>query len=306
MYHFIVNPNARSGLGKESWGVVEPILNNKNIDYQVYETKYQKHATRIAEKITSNEGHHTIVVLGGDGTVNEVVNGIQHLSHVSLGYIPLGSSNDFARGLNLPKDPLVALAYILNPTNQKKMDVGYIRYGDNKKRRFVVSTGIGFDAGVCHEIMVSKLKLFFNKLKLGKLGYTAVAFSQLAKAKSKAIEITVDGVTKTYDKTLFATAMNHRYEGGGFMFAPKASPFDGMLDVVVVANLSKPHILCLLPLAFKGMHTISRKIHIIRGRNIHFKSVDALPIHTDGEPIFLHREMYIGLEEEQLYVIVKA
>lgn len=306
MYHFIVNPNSRSGLGKETWAMIEPVLVEKNIDYQIYETKYQRHATAITAKITAEKGPHTIVVLGGDGTVNEVINGIVHLSDVTLGYIPIGSSNDFARGFKLPKNIMVALDYIINPIKHVSMDIGFITYGDHKKRRFSVSTGIGFDAGVCHEIMVSKFKTFFNKIKLGKLGYTAVAFSQLIKAKPAPMDITINGKTTHYNHVLFAAAMNHKYEGGGFMFAPKADPLDGVLDFIIVNDISKPYVLCLLPLAFRGLHTFSKKISLMRGTTATFKSSVPLPIHTDGEPVFLRREMSIGLETERLKVIVNT
>lgn len=303
MYHFIVNPNARSGLGKETWNTIEPVLIEQNIDYQVYETKYQKHATAITRNITINDGHHNIVVLGGDGTVNEVINGIYNLESVTLSYIPIGSSNDFARGFRLPKNPITALQYILRPTNYVLMDVGCITYGDNKTRRFAVSTGLGFDAAVCHQVMVSKLKIILNKLKLGKLAYAAVAISQIVKKDFGSMEVIVDGNSRFYKKAIFAAAMNHKYEGGGFNFCPKADPCDGALDVIVASDISKLGMLFLLPFAFKGLHVHSKAINIIRGKDIQFKSSIPLPIHTDGEPIFLRKEMSIALEPKKLRVV---
>lgn len=95
MYHFIVNPNARSGLGQKVWSNLEIILKTRNIDYEVHFTKYQKHATMLTKKITSDGNEHTVVALGGDGTVNEVVNGIVDFDKTILGYIPIGSSNGF-------------------------------------------------------------------------------------------------------------------------------------------------------------------------------------------------------------------
>ena len=109
MYHFIVNPAARSGLGKETWRELRPLLDQKELPYQVHFTRYQTHATKIAKEITSDGARHILIVLGGDGTVNEVLNGICHLSQTELGYIPLGSGNDLARGLGLPADPKEAL-----------------------------------------------------------------------------------------------------------------------------------------------------------------------------------------------------
>ena len=99
MYHFIINPAARSGLGEHMWKKLEPLLKQRRISYQAVFTRYQSHATKIAEEITSDGDRHTLIVLGGDGTVNEVINGIVYLGQTELGYIPLGSSNDLARGL---------------------------------------------------------------------------------------------------------------------------------------------------------------------------------------------------------------
>ncbi|MCP1103262.1 YegS/Rv2252/BmrU family lipid kinase [Aequitasia blattaphilus] len=303
MYHFIVNPNARSGLGKDTWNTIERVLVDKNVDYQVYETKYQRHATAISRKITEQEGIHNIIVLGGDGTVNEVVNGIFDLERVILGYVPIGSSNDFARGLSLSQNPLEALAGILNPKECVPINVGIIGYGNQKRRRFCVSSGLGFDAAVCHQIVVSHLKTFFNKIKLGKLAYAGVALQQLIKAKPSSMSITVDGKTTKYEKVLFAAAMNLKYEGGGFMFAPKAVVNDSILNIVIAHNLPKLKILLLLPLAYRGLHTHFKGISILEGKNIIINSEVPLPIHTDGEPIFLHNKIHVTLEGKTLRVV---
>lgn len=174
MYTFIANPNARSGRGILLWKQIEKILQEKEIEYKVLFTKYQHHATRLVHDLTSDSASHTIVVLGGDGTLNEVIDGIVYLDKVTLGYIPLGSGNDFARGLGLPTDIHGALEQILAPTHYTAMNVGVLDY-ENKHRRFAVSTGIGFDAAVCHQVMVTPLKAFLNRLKLGKLTYLGVA-----------------------------------------------------------------------------------------------------------------------------------
>ena len=115
MYTFIVNPNAKTGLGYQVWSSLEAILKEKSVNYQVFFTKYQKHATRLAQKLTQESGAKTLIVLGGDGTINEVINGIEDLTDTVLGYIPIGSSNDFARGMGLSTDPIQALKHILSP-----------------------------------------------------------------------------------------------------------------------------------------------------------------------------------------------
>ena len=102
-----------------------------------------------------------MVVVGGDGTVNEVVNGLVKTvyTHITLGYIPTGSGNDFARGLGLTKDTDKAVEQILSPACIEKMDIGIAR-SDGEKRCFLISAGIGFDASICHEALNSGLKDF--------------------------------------------------------------------------------------------------------------------------------------------------
>ncbi len=303
MYHFIVNPNARSGLGKKVWKQLESILRQKNVEYQVHFTKYQRHSTRIVREITQDDQEHNIVVLGGDGSVNEAVNGIHDFSKVTFGYIPIGSSNDFARGLGIPNDPVTALNNIINPTKMKAMDLGVLRYND-KERKFANSTGIGFDAAICHESVVSKIKVFLNKIKLGKLTYVIIALRRLFLDKTCQISVIVDGERSTFENAYFAAIMNNLYEGGGFMMCPKAKQDDGLLDVIVVSNIPKLKIFFLLSTAFKGKHVRFKGVNVFQGKHIVIETERPLPIQTDGEPIFQKNRIEACASEKQMNVIV--
>lgn len=303
MYTFIVNPNARSGLGLKLWHETETVLISRQIPYQVHFTKYQNHAATLVREITSDLERHTIVVLGGDGTINEVINGIVQLDKVTLGYIPIGSGNDFARGTGLPKDTLEALQNVLSPSGYTPLNVGVLEY-EQKTRRFAVSSGIGFDAGVCHEVMVSKLKVLLNKLHLGKLSYAAVALHRMATLDPAPMTVVLDGHrTFSFERTFFATTMNLRYEGGGFCFCPKADCGDDLLDVIVIADMPKLKALALLPTAFFGLHVHFKGVHVYTCRSAEFKSQKPLPVHADGEPVFLKREVRMRLEDEKLRLI---
>lgn len=303
MYNFIVNPNARSGLGQSIWDDLEAILRKKGIEYQVFFTKYQKHATKITNELTSDGEEHTIIALGGDGTVNEVVNGIADFDKVIFGYIPIGSSNDFARGLKLPTEPFKALDTILTCPDLHPMNIGELRY-KNKLRRFAVSSGIGFDADICHEVVVSRLKKFLNKLKLGKLTYVCVALHRLIVTSPCKYDITIDGTEKvSYKKAYFAAIMNNRCEGGGAKFAPNAKNDDDKLDVCVVANISKLKALMLFPMAFAGIHTRFKGVYMHRAADFRIQSARPLPLHTDGEPIFLQNDISVCCAPKKLRII---
>lgn len=303
-YIFIVNPKARSGMGETVWNTLEPELKKKRVSYTLFLTQYCRHAEKIAEAVTADGEEHTLVVLGGDGTVNEVLNGIRYPEKTVMGYIPIGSGNDFVRGLGIPRDPLEAIEVIMSPQKIINIDVGEMERA-GKKRRFAVSGGMGFDAAVCHEVCVSKWKILLNRIGLGKLSYAAVALDRLMKDKpSQMTVVTEDGRKRVFEKAYFAAFMNLPYEGGGFKFCPQASPEDGMLDVFVASGISRAKILFLLPTAFAGLHTRFKGIEIFRCREAEIRTDMLMPLHTDGEPGFLRRKVHVRVTGERLRVIV--
>lgn len=303
MYHFIINPNARSGMGARIWHSLERILKERGISYQAHFTTKPRQATALASSLTADGKEHTLIVLGGDGSVNEVISGICHYDKVTFGYIPLGSGNDFARGLHIPKNPKKALELILSCQDPQSLDVGTLRYKE-KTKHFAVSSGIGFDADICHEVVVSPLKAFLNRLKLGKLTYVCVAFHRLVVTSPCDYTITFDeGETVTYPKAYFVASMNQPYEGGGVKFGPDAKSDDGMLDLCIVSGINKCKALCLFPMAFLGIHDRFRGVEIRRCKSALIETAKPLPIHTDGEPAFLQNRIEVSCAKEQLHVI---
>ena len=302
-YDFIVNPKARSGMGEMTWKMLEPELKKLRVSYRVHMTAKRKNAEKITEMLTEDGRERTLVILGGDGTLNEVVNGIQQPGKITLGYIPIGSSNDFARGLGIPKEPLAALETVLRPKKVVHMDVGVLS-DETRSRRFLVSGGIGFDAAVCHEVCVSRWKVLLNKFGLGKLSYAVVALNRLVKDRPVHLSLALeDGSRREFPGTYFAAFMNLPYEGGGFKFCPDASPEDGMLDVIVAHGLSALKILFLLPLAFGGRHTGFKGVTILRCRKVRAEAAVPLALHTDGEPGFPRRTIEAGILETGVRVI---
>ena len=301
-YSFIINPNSRSGKGGKLWNEIHEELDRRQIDYEYFFTKKPKHAIQIAEELTSDGEEHTIAVLGGDGTINEVVNGITDLEKTTLGYIPAGSGNDFCRGMNMSKDHLKALDAILNGNNKKEVDIGIVDR-EGRKRRFVVSTGIGYDAAICHQVAISKYKRLLNKLRLGKLSYVFVALNRLFKDDVVKTEIWVDDKeSETYNNTYFVAVMNNPYEGGGFKFCPKAKADDGKLNMIIVSNLPKLVVLLMLPTAFLGLHVFFKGVTVKEGNKIRIKTDRSLPVHVDGEPLYLRKDVTVTLENKQLKV----
>ncbi len=296
MYHIIVNPASRSGRGRMIWKeVLKPTLDERQVPYQVYFSEKPGDISRLAAYITSHakilgddSSTLRIVVLGGDGTVNEVLQGLPSFEHVLLGYVPTGSSNDLARDLGIPKDPKEALLRILSAEGDDSrihlMDRG-IMTTKNMTKSFVISCGIGFDAAVCEAILRSNFKHTLNKFKLGKLTYLGTALAQLMTAKKASLELYLDDATEPIyvRKIIFTAAMNHRYEGGGFKFCPDADDADGILDVCVAGNIPKLIVPFCLPTAFWGKHFIIPGIDHYTARKIRIKTEIPLWLHTDGE-----------------------
>lgn len=306
MYYFIINPNSRSGKGALIWKDLEAVLRERNIEYKTFFTQYKGHAVLLARSVTSDLSENEnlkLIAVGGDGTIQEVLSGVQDLSHVTFGYIPTGSGNDFCRSMKLPQDPMEALELVLSDKRPHPMDVPHISCGSSSSR-FAISCGIGFDAAVCHEVGVTPMKKILNKIGLGKLVYLFVALKQLLFLNPSSMTLVMDGDRKEeFSRVYFTAVMNQKYEGGGFKFCPDASPSDGYLDVIVVDSLSKPKVLCCLPTAFFGKHTRFNGIHIFRCKQIDIHSEATLAVHKDGESAGLLNDFSAYIEPQQINII---
>lgn len=287
MYHIIINPASRSGNGLTIWkNQIEPALHERGVTYRSYFSTASGDVANIARQITASASERPIqlIILGGDGTVNEALQGFTDPSLLVLGYIPTGSSNDLARDLGLPRNPLAALELILTAGTPQPMDLGTVTYEDGTSRRFAVSCGIGFDAAVCEESFRSRIKLVMNKIGLGKLTYLGIALKQLFAARAVSCRLTLDnGPSIHIKKVLFVATMLHRYEGGGFMFCPDADAGDGILNLCAVGDIPKPLILLALPTAFWGKHYIVKGITPYTASRLSIQTSSPLWVHTDGE-----------------------
>lgn len=287
MYHIIINPRSRSGRGLKIWKeIIEPRLRGEGISYRSYFSEKPGDVARLAGEITAAAAGNplTLIILGGDGTVNEALSGMEDTSNVTLGYIPTGSSNDLARDLEIPRDPLEALELILHKGSVHTMDLGAVTYPDGETRPFIVSCGIGFDAAVCEEALRSKLKNVFNRLGLGKLTYLGIALKQLFGAKAVSGRLVLDDKPPVSMNTLlFVAFMLHRFEGGGFMFCPDADAADGILNLCAVGDLPKLLILFALPTAFRGEHYRYKGITPYEAETVTIETSAPLWVHTDGE-----------------------
>lgn len=317
MYYIIVNPSSKSGRGMQIWKDLEQVFLERVISYKVIVTTHVGHAKEVTQEITKADEIVNIIILGGDGTINEALQGIRDFSKARIGYIPTGSSNDLARALKLSKNPREVLEKILSNNHSHMMDLGKLTYVshadapsrlhktfDSTSRYFVVSSGIGFDAAVCEEALSSHLKNLFNKFKLGKLTYLGIALKQLFTAKAVSCDLYLDDKPPIHlNRFLFVASMIHPYEGGGFKFGPHADASDGLLDICVIGNLPKLFILLALPTAYFGKHYVFPQIFAYRATKIEIKTSVSLWVHTDGEVYLKSDHIYLSCEQQKVHFL---
>lgn len=301
MYYFIVNEGARSGKGKEVWNRLQKILSDKNIEYKFFTTQYAGHAQDLSRDITSRvkqdltsiaidgggtlDQNITLIAVGGDGTVNEVINGIADFSHVTFGVIPVGSGNDYARGLGLDKDPETNLLHLLENDETSAMDLGKVSWNNGADSRlFAISSGIGMDALVSKKALQSRLKNALNKIHLGKLTYILLTIETLFTMETADVTLTIPGhKALQLKKMIFLAAMNFRAEGGGVPMAPHAAADDGRLDLCIAYGIPKWVTFLLLPLLVLAKHENIKGFHIFRKGSCRVQTSVPMVVHTDGE-----------------------
>ena len=301
MYHFIVNPRSRSKKGGKLWDNIHDFLSKEEIPYAVHFTQHADHAGSIVSELTKDDTPKTIFLLGGDGTLNEMINGIRCFENLTIAYVPTGSANDFARGINLKGSPLSLVRRFIEHPDPISYSYG-ISCMDNKlTKRFLVSSGIGFDAAVCKEAMNSHIKNFLNHLHLGKLTYLLIAIKQVLKKKTGyGSLITEEHTSIPFKQLVFCSAHNVKYEGGGFMFCPDADPCDDVINYCIADSVSRGRVLITLPSALKGNHTKVNGISTGFGRSFSLTVDHPLPVHTDGEYVGDYSSISFSLGEEKL------
>jgi len=228
-------------------------------------TESPGHARELARE-AAQKGHELVVSVGGDGTINEVVNGLYEanaLADATLGIISTGTGHDYIRTLGIPWSYPEACQLLINP-QKRTVDVGVVEFcrdGNVEKRLFVNFSGIGFDAEVVKATTQNVKKLRSTA------SYLTGLFRTLITYKNKGVSIAIDGES-TNAKVCTIVMCNGRYGGGGMLTAPNADLTDGLLDVLVIGDLSKPDLLWSLPRIYKGTHLTHPKVMLKKARQL--------------------------------------
>lgn len=300
MINFIVNEKSRSGKGTILWDSIKRVLEKRKIRYRFWITEYKGHAREITSALCrENAEEIKLVVIGGDGTINEVINGITDFDRVCLGVIPTGSGNDFARGAGLADDHKEQLKRILFSRREIRLDLGKVTYGEKgKSKLFAISSGVGMDALVCKKAEKSKVKKILNSIGFGKLTYLIITVQSLFSMNTCNVSVSFDGKEKYFDSLVFLAAMNFKAEGGGVPMAPRADALDGKLSVCTGHSISKWKTFFILPFLVIAKHEKFKYFDVIDCLKCDIRLDNKMTLHTDGE--------YCGDVTEVKYECVKG
>lgn len=281
--YIIVNPIAGRGAGEQSIPKIEQLCKEYNLQHDLVRTARPWHAVELAQK-ASQAGYEIVAAVGGDGTANEVLNGLvcarqEGSGESALGVISVGRGNDLAFGFGIPAD-LPAAVQALAKGNRTRVDIGRVVGGlFPQGRYFGNGVGIGFDAVVGFEALKMKRLHGFPSYLIAALKTIFLYY--------KAPEVLVEYENQTLKlSTLMLSVMNGRRMGGGFMMAPFASIDDSLLDLCIASQVSRAKIFTLIPRFMKGTQGSHPAIKTGQTRQITITALrGSLPAHADGETL---------------------
>lgn len=282
-YKIILNPQSGKGATGRRVAEIEQALHEVGLNYHLSLTERPWHAVELAQAAVA-DGYDVIVAVGGDGTVNETVNGLlscqdQNGKNAVLGVLPVGRGNDFCFANRIPLDFKTA-CQTLAAGRVRTIDAGRITCKQEAIRRYFGNgVGIGFDA------VVSRLA---NQARLsGFLGYFIAALQTMYiyyQAPEMQIELSNEVIRQ---RSLMVSIMNGRRAGGGFLMAPHGNPGDGVFDLCIAKNISKAGILRLIPRFMQGTQETHPAIQVKKDTCVTVRALDGrLPVHVDGEVLY--------------------
>ena len=281
----IVNPNAGGGKCGKDWPFINEVLLQKGFSFDYVFTRRRFHAIILTRNYII-QGYRKIIVVGGDGTLNEVINGIFAQKKcasgdISIGMIPVGTGNDWARMFAIPGDYSEA-ANIIMAQNVMLQDAGKVLFNIKNRlfnRYFINIAGTGFDA-----IVAKKTNDLKDKGKSGALLYFYNIFISLLYHRSSGVTITIDG--NTFIDEIFSLNVGIcKYSGGGMMQVPNADPTDGLFDITIIRKIGRFSVIWNLGRLYNGSIINHSKVRSMRGKTISINANTPVFLETDGESL---------------------
>lgn len=283
---YLINPKS----GTTSKGAVQKIIEAKTaareINYEILPTNASGNYDHLRDQI-ARDGITDVVMVGGDGTVNQVVNALKE-THVNFGIIPMGSGNGLAYCAGIPRNPLKALEIIFN----EKAD--YIDAFTINDQFSCMLSGLGFDAQVAHD--------FANKSARGLLTYTQQSLFHYFKAHPYQFEVVLENFSFFTDAFLICIANSNQF-GNYVTIAPQASLKDGLLDIVIVQKMNKARLPFAVLKQIRGNNMLEQLVDSVSNKNVLYFQAPSLtirnfkhaPFHVDGEPRAMEEQYKIKI-----------
>lgn len=302
-YKIIVNPISGRGAGDRAVPLIEQLLQSHGLDFELVRTERPWHAAELAQQAIQ-DGYGVVVAVGGDGTANEVLNGLMLArqagieNRAAMGILSVGRGNDFAFGVGVPRD-LADGCRTLAQDHRRTIDVGWVVGGLYPQGRYFGNgVGIGFDAVVGFEALKMKRLHGFPSYIVAALKTIFLYYH------APLVRIEYDGQTIT-QPSLLISIMNGRRMGGGFMMAPQAESDDGLFDLCIASQVSRARIFTLIPRFMNGTQATQESIRTGRTRRITVTAVEGvLPAHSDGETLCTEgRQLAMELLPRQIEIL---
>ena len=273
-----MNPAAAGGSTGRRWPEIAHRAAARGLQGEALISDRPGHLAALAAEAVAG-GATLLVVVGGDGSVNEVVNGIAGAQGVDLAVIPRGTGWDFVRTYGIPRDLDQAVDVALG-RNVREIDAGSVTYrawdGREASARFANVASAGISGAIAQRANES------SKALGGKISYYWATLAVFVGWQTGEMRVTVDGDTRT-GRMIDAMVCNGRYVGGGMMMCPDAEPDDGVFDVLLIGDVTKRDLLFVLPKTYRGKHLPHPRLELLRGSVVTVDADEPLPLELDGE-----------------------
>lgn len=298
MYCFIVDPCR--AISEKIWKQLERRLKIMNIDYRVYLAQKPGDARQFAREITHcGQTVPTIIAVGADGTINEILDGIFFAGAVTVGYIPVGRNNSMAKSLQLPRNPFKCMQRIISSDHIRYLDYGVLSYGENAKehRRFAVSCSMGMEMMGGGRLPAPQYIRGLSRLR--------TKIRQLFQEKPTKGFIILDDVKKIEFNHIFLVTVHIQpYGNGGFRFAPLTDPGDGSMDICVIHHVRKLELGLILLEAFLGRLKSRKGVRFFNCREVQIHTERPMPVRVDGEDCRYQTDIHLRCVEKKIRMII--
>lgn len=281
----IINPNAGHEKGRKDWSLIAALLEKYGIRYVPRFTEKRRHAIELTCNAIK-EGYRNFIAVGGDGTMNEVVNGVftqkySPTTDITLSMITVGTGNDWGKMFSIPSDYESAVK-IIAAGKSRLQDTGIVTYyhGINKEsRHFINIAGLGFDAVVVRRTNIQK-----DKGRKGKAIYMLNLLRSLLFYSHTVTSVAIDGKIMQDDVFTISIGIG-RFSGGGMRQTPNAIPDDGLFDITIISKIRKGEVIRSLKMLYDGTILEHPKIKGFTGKDILIDSDPLIHLEVDGESL---------------------